>query len=182
MSGLSRGMRVLLLGSLLLNVVLGVALVLLVPRLHDDGPRGRHVPPLPALFDPRALKEALPEARHGVLEAAMRSHREAIRARIGTLFDARRAVRAAIVAEPFDRDALDAAFARLREAETATAEEAQAMLGDVLSQSDVAERKRLADLMPRRGGHRREGRDTRERVDESASQASPSTDAPAPAR
>lgn len=159
MSGLSRGMRVLLLASLLLNVALIAALVLLVPRLHEreDGPRERRAPPFPALFDPRALKQALPEARHADLDAALQSHREAIRARIGTLFDARRAVRAAILAEPFDRAALDAAFTTLREAEAATAAEAQAMVGDVLEDSTAAERERVANLMSRRGERRHDG-------------------------
>lgn len=159
MSGLSRGMRVLVLASLLLNVALVAALVLLVPRLHDrDGGRHERRPPaFPALFDPRALKQALPEARHPALDSALQSHREAIRGRLGALFEARRAVRSAIVAEPFDRAALDAAFVQLRDAETATAAEAQAMLGDVLADSTVAERERVANLMPRRGEHRRGG-------------------------
>lgn len=182
MSGLSRGMRVLVLASLLLNVALIAALVLLVPRLHDhgDGPRERRAPPFPALFDPRALKQALPQARHADLDAALQTHRDAIRARIGTLFDSRRAVRAAIIAEPFDRAALDAAFARLREAEAATATEAQAMLGDVLADSTVAERKRVANLMSRRGEHRRDGerrdnapRDVERRDDERKPEAPP---------
>lgn len=159
MSGLSSGMRVLVLASLLLNVALLAALVLLVPRLHDrdDGPRDRRAPPLPALFDPRALKQALPEARHPALDAALRGHREEIRSRLGTLFEARRAVRRAMTADPFNRTALDAAFVQLRDAEAATAAEAQAMLGDVLADSTAAERERIANLIPRRGEHRRDG-------------------------
>ena len=156
MSGLSRGTRIALLASLALNVVFIVALLMLAPWKdgRDDERRGRHAPAFPALFDPRALRDALPADRHPVLNDALQAHRENMRARLGALFEARRAVRAAILAEPFQREVLDAAFVRLREAEAATANEAQAMLGDVLESTTVVERKTIAGLMARGGGRR----------------------------
>lgn len=159
MSGLPRSARLVLLASLALNVVLGIALLMAAPwaeRRSDE--RGRHAPPFPALFDPRALKEALPPERLPVLEAALQQHREGMRAQLGTLFDARRAVRAAIEAEPFDRATLDAAFGTLREAEAGTAARAQAMLADVLAQSPAEERARIGKLMEIRKWDRRDAR------------------------
>lgn len=158
MSGMSRTARVLLLASLALNIVLGVAL-LIAAQWSDsprDGSRGRHGGVFPGLIDPRALRAALAPERQDALDAVLQTHREAMRTHLGALFEARRDVRAAIVADPFDRAALDAAFARLRDAETATANEAQALLGDVLVQTTAAERQRLADLMPRRPGRHRD--------------------------
>lgn len=155
MSGLPRTARFVLLASLALNVILAVALLVAAPWAdRRDANRGRHAPAFPALFDPRALKEALPPERLPALDAALQQHRERMRAQLGALFDARRAVRAAIVAEPFDRAALDAAFAGLRREETATATLAQSMLGDVLAQTTPPERERVAKLMDIRKGRR----------------------------
>lgn len=160
MSGMSRTARMALLASLALNIVLVVALLIAAPwsHAHREGSRGgRHAGVFPGLIDPRALREALAPEHQAALDEALQSHREAMRARLGALFDARRDVRAAIVADPFDRAVLDAAFERLRSAETATANEAQALLGDVLVQTTAAERQRLAELMPRRPGRHRDG-------------------------
>ena len=159
MSGMSRTARVLLLASLALNVILGVALLVAAPWSDSprDGSRGRHAGVFPGLIDPRALRAALAPERQDALDAVLQTHREAMRTHLGALFEARRDVRAAIVADPFDRTVLDAAFERLRTAETATANEAQALLGDVLVQTTLAERQRLADLMPRRPGRHRDG-------------------------
>ena len=156
MSGMSRSARVLLLASLALNIVLGVALLIAAPWSDPprDGMRGRHGGVFPGLIDPRALRAALGPERQDALDGILQSHREAMRTHLGALFEARRAVRDAIVAEPFDRAALDAAFEDLRSAEAATANEAQALFGDVLAQTSMAERQRLAELMPRRGGGR----------------------------
>ena len=168
MSGMSRTARVLLLTSLVLNVVLGVALAVAAPWADSqrDGARGRHGGVFPGLIDPRALRAALAPERQGALDTVLQTHREAMRTHLGALFEARRDVRAAIVADPFDRAALDVAFARLRDAETATANEAQALLGDVLVQTTAAERQRLADLMPRRSGRHRDNARNDGRSDE----------------
>lgn len=166
MSGMSRTARVLLLASLALNVILAVALLIAAPWSESprDGSRGRHGGVFPGLIDPRALRAALAPERQDALDAVLQAHREAMRTHLGALFEARREVRSAIVADPFDRAALDAAFERLRHAEAATANEAQALLGDVLVQTTAAERQRLADLMPRRPARHRDN----ERNDERA--------------
>jgi Spy/CpxP family protein refolding chaperone len=146
---LSRTARVLLLLSIALNVALATALVSYAPWKHG-GRDPRHGGPVPGLLDLRAFRRSLPEARQAIVETAFAAHRDALRPRLGALFAARRAVREAIRAEPFDRATLDAAFAALRAAETEAATEAQALLGDVLVSATPEERRRLAELMPRR--------------------------------
>lgn len=76
------------------------------PPMHDGGPG-------------RSFAYALsPAGRAKVM--AMRAEDEAgINAQLSALRDARRAMDQAFVAEPFDRAAFDAAFARLRAAEAA---------------------------------------------------------------
>nr|WP_246387896.1 periplasmic heavy metal sensor [Chiayiivirga flava] len=159
---MSRTARIVVLASLALNVLLAVALVLAVRDGERDPPR-RHAPALPGMFDPRALRDALPPERRAVVDGALEVHRGAIRARLGDLFDARRGVREAMLAPTFDRAALDAAFERLRTAETATATQAQAMLGDVLAQTTLQERRVLAERLERRPGRARDGGRERDR-------------------
>lgn len=163
MSALSRPLRLLLLASLALNIALGVALIARAPWTGTrHGPH--HAAPLPGLVDLRALRQHLSPGREDVVDAAFAAHRDALRPRLMQLFEARREVRAAIRAEPFERATLDAAFARLRQAETEVASEAQALLGDLLEGATPQERERIAELMPRRGSaaHGRTGaRDAR---------------------
>lgn len=167
MTGMSRAARLVLLLSLALNVALAVALALAV-RGGDTERKPRHGSPLPGMFDPRALREALPPERQVVLDAALDAHRATLRSRLGELFEARRGVREVMLAETFDRAALDAAFERLRATETAAANEAQAMLADVLAQTTLDERRQLAERMERRPGRSRDGERGRERAPASA--------------
>jgi Spy/CpxP family protein refolding chaperone len=150
-ASLSRTARVVLLLSLALNLGLGAWLWMHAPWDHAQGhTHGRGHPGVSQLLDLRRFRHALPPERQHVLEKPFDTHRAEMRARIGRLIDARRAVRDAIRAEPFDRDALDVAFARLREAEAATAGEAQALLGDALELATPQERQQMAELMPLR--------------------------------
>jgi uncharacterized membrane protein len=150
-----RSLRLILLASLGLNLMLATWLIAHAPWRHPPG--GRHAP-VPQLVDLRAFRKALPPERQGVVDTAFATHRPALRERIGALFAARREVRDAIRAEPFDPAALDAGFARLRSAEAEAASQAQRVLGEVLMQLTPQERAQLADLVPRRGLHRREER------------------------
>jgi Spy/CpxP family protein refolding chaperone len=157
-TNLSTPARALLLASLAINLVLATWFLVHAPWRHGPGgAEGRHAP-VPQLVDLRTFRRALPEDRQGVIDAAFAAQRPELRQRIRALFDARRGVRDAIRAEPFDRPALDAAFARLRTAEADAALQAQGALGDVLQQLTPEERQQLADLVPRRGPHGREPR------------------------
>ena len=160
---LSPRARALLLASLAINLVLATWFVVHAPWRHPTGgPDGRHAP-VPQFIDLRSFRKVLPDDRQGVIDEVFAAQRADLRARIGALFEARRVVREAMRAEPFDRVALDAAFARLRVAETEAAVQTQATLGDVLQQLTPEERRQFADLVPRRGPHGREPRRDRER-------------------
>ena len=156
---LSRTARIALLLSLALNVALGAMLA------WHHGPwrgerGGRHAPSLPHLFDVRALRRVIPDERQPVLQPIFEKHRPEMRSRLHALFAARGDVRQAIAAEPFDPVALQSAFARLREADRATAEQAQTMMAEVLAVATPEERRKMAEIMARSASR---GRAWRER-------------------
>ena len=154
-----RTARIALLLSLAMNIVLGVILAWHHGpwREHD---RGRHGPPLSHLFDVRALRRVIPEEREAVLQPIFEKHRPEMRTRLHALFAARGDVRRAIAAEPFDRQTLESAFARLREADRATAEQAQIMMAELLAVATPEERRKMSEIMARSGSR---GRAWRER-------------------
>jgi uncharacterized membrane protein len=147
--------------ALLLSLAINVALIAVLAWQHapwrERGGYGRHAA-IPHLLDVRALRGALTPERESILRPVLEAHRENIRGRLGDLFRARRALRETIAAEPFDAAALEAAFAQLRAADAATASEAHAMLVEVLAAATPEERKKMAELMAKRGprGGRRE--------------------------
>ena len=156
---MSRTVRLALLMSLALNLMLAGMLA----WQHGPwrGERGaRHAPALPHLFDVRALRRVIPEERQHVLQPVFEKHRPEMRSRLHALFAARGDVRRAIAAEPFDPVALQSAFARLREADRATAEQAQAMMAEVLAVATPEERRRMSEIMARSASR---GRAWRER-------------------
>ena len=160
-ASLSRTARIVLLLSLALNL----ALLVFVGWHHGpwrDNDRGRHAPPLPHLFDVRALRRVIAPEREAVIRPIFEAHRPQMRSRLHDLFAARGDVRRAIAAEPFDRAALESAFARLREADRATAEEAQAMLAELLDVATPEERRKMSELMARGGSRARAWRERRE--------------------
>lgn len=162
MSALPRTLRIVLLLSLALNV----ALLVFVGWHHGpwrDDERGRHAPPLPHLFDVRALRRVVPEEREPVIRPIFDAHRPAMRARLHELGAARGDVRRAIAAEPFDATQLESAFARLREADRATAEEAQRMMAELLAVATPQERKKMSELMARGGSRARAWRERQPR-------------------
>ena len=149
----ARIVRVALLSSLALNLILGGWLMSRAAWGPRNLPHAQHAT-LPHLADLRAFRRALPEARQAAVDRSVDRHRPAMRERVGGLFAARRAVRAAMRAEPFDRAALDAAFAQLRQAESEAAESAQTLMGDVFEAATPVERAALADLVPRHARNR----------------------------
>jgi Spy/CpxP family protein refolding chaperone len=165
---ISRTARVALLISLALNVALLAVLWMHAPWNDDRSERrgGHRSGPIQQLFDVRALKRSLPPERQQVINQAIEGRRDTLRAGLAELFDARREVRTAIQAQPYDRASLESAFSRLRAAEDATAAQAQAMLGDVLDAITPDERAELAKLIARRAPRRHDSSHGRERPDE----------------
>lgn len=141
--------RFILIVSLSLNLALGAGLGWLIwhsgPTASDPQTRGPR-----ALFHSDALRRALPPERAAFVDRILAHHRDTMRAHVEELTQARVGVRAAILAEPFTRQQLDDAFARLREAEGGTAQEAHALLADLVEQAEPQEREHLARLIPER--------------------------------
>jgi Spy/CpxP family protein refolding chaperone len=154
----SRTLRLALLMSLALNVALASMLA------WQHGPwrgeaRGRHAAAMSHLFDVRAMRRVIAPERQSALAPIFEKYRPQMRSRLEALFAARGDVRQAIAADPFDAAALAAAFARLREADRATAEQAQSMMAEVLAVATPEERRRMAEIMGRSASHGRAWRD-----------------------
>lgn len=147
--------RTVLLVSLALNIALGASLAWMVlqPQPTRGEMRAREGRPM---FHPEQLRRALPAERSELIDSVLAAHRAGMRVRLTELAGAREAVREAVQHEPFDRNALDAAFADLRESERRTAQEAQALIGDLLQQLTPEERAQLSGLFthPGRRGQR----------------------------
>jgi uncharacterized membrane protein len=126
---------------------------------------------MPHFSELRALKHSLSPERAQWLDTVTQQWREPMRARIGELIRARRAVQSALVAEPFEVETLAQAFAQLRAAEAAAAVDVHAMLQAVLEHGTVDERRRLAELM-----RLRSPRHDRQRRREASADVSPSHD------
>lgn len=161
---ISRSARIALLVSLALNVLLVAVLVggMLGKHWHGDPGRGRGGAGLPHFGELRSFTRALPPPRAAEFDRIMQARRDTVRARIVELVRARRAVHAVIAGEPFQRARLDAALLRLRTAEHEAAQEAQALLAEMLELSTAQERTQLVELMQsrsaRRGRHPSSGR------------------------
>jgi len=150
-----RPQRRLLIASILLNVFLIGAIGAGVMARHGphlfDG--GRERPPRPfEMPGPRKIRAALPEESRPIADALFAAHRDEMAARIGALVEARRAVAAAIRAEPFDRTALDAALGALRSLESEMAGTVQGIIADLATELDADSRNRLAKLLETRRG------------------------------
>jgi uncharacterized membrane protein len=150
--------RALLLGSLALNLALLLALAL--PHfgivLGGGGhPRGEGM----RIPGPMVLRGALSDERRQVLEPVLSQHRAPVRSAVREARAARRAVDAALRAEPFDRGAFERALAELRERDAVTAAAVHVMLSAAVVELDGAERIAVAERMWRR--HRGEWRERR---------------------
>ncbi len=107
-------------------------------------------PSMLGMPNPRQLRAALPERDRPVLADALTAHGPEIRRRIRDLAAARADVAEAIRTEPFDRPALEAALARLRERESAVAAATHGMVVELVGRLDTDGRTRVADLVPAR--------------------------------
>ena len=157
MSGMSRTARMALLASLALNIVLVVALLIAAPwsHAHREGSRAAGTPVSFRIDRSSCPARSACTGTQATLDEALQSHREAMRARLGALFDARRDVRAAIVA---DRSTAPCSC-RIRAAAQRRNRHRKRSPGaarDVLVQTTAAERQRLAELS-RVGRRHRDG-------------------------
>jgi len=150
---LSRPMRVLVIGSLALNLfgIGAIAADAIMDRDHHGGLFGHCPPPrFMGLPSPRELREVLPESDQAKLNALLESNRPQFRQRLDALFAARQAVADAIKAEPFDRAKLATAFGALREQEAGMAAGAQDWLVEFVAGLDADGRAKVAELLTRR--------------------------------
>lgn len=152
--------RWLLVASLALNLVFATALGtrLLTHRMHaGSGPiSGAGFP------SPRALHRHLNETERSALRAALESRRELFREQAREARRARRDVERALLAEPFERDALDDAMQRVRQHSGGLAEHAQKAIVELAASMDAEGRQRLATALRHSGRHER-GRERSER-------------------
>ncbi|MCB1567565.1 MAG: periplasmic heavy metal sensor [Xanthomonadales bacterium] len=146
--------RLLLIVSLALNLALGGGLAWWAWQNHQAQSMTSTREGRP-MFHPDALRGALHGDRGALVDRVVAHHRERMRSQIQALRQARRDVQTAMLAEPFQREQLDAAFSQLRAAETLTATEAHALVGDLVEQAEPRERQRMARLVDGgRGRHR----------------------------
>lgn len=140
--------------SLAINLFIGGMVIgrLLHPPRHPDRPPA----PSAMLEGPGGVFEGLGGATRNRVFGRMKADSSQLRGSFDDLQTARETVGAAMVAEPFDRAALEAAFAGLR----TSSKEAQAtlhgLLVDAAAEMSVEERSALLRRMSRRGrGHDR---------------------------
>jgi len=148
---LSRPMRLLVVGSLALNLF-GIGAIAADAIMDDQGHGGLfgHCRPrLMGLPSPRELREVLPESDQANLDNLLQAHRPQFRERLEKLFAARQAVADAIKAEPFDRAKVGAAFAGLREQEADMAAGAQDWLVEFVAGLHPEGRAKVAELLTR---------------------------------
>lgn len=162
MSQLSRPLRLLLLLSLALNLALGSTL--LVQHLRSDTPgtasEERRWSRMPS---PRHLARVLDEGDRQILLALAEQHRQPLSRSYRPLGQARRSLAQALRAEPFDPDALQAAFEQTREHQAATGAAMNAFMLDLTRQISPEGRHKIAEQLERRSGRRSREGGTRER-------------------
>lgn len=153
MGSLSRPVRLLIVGSLALNLfgIGAVAADAIMDRGGHGGLFGHCRPPrFMGLPSPRELRDVLPESDQAKLDRLLQANKDRFHQRLDALFAARQGVADAIKAEPFDRAKLETAFGALREQEAGMAAGAQDWLVDFVAGLDPAGRAKVADLLTRR--------------------------------
>jgi uncharacterized membrane protein len=144
--------RWVLLVSVALNVLL--AAVVASSWLHHRGGRGHGSGGSVRLPRAQVLAELLPEADRPAVHAAYDRHRERIRPQLEPLWDARKQVREALDADPYDGKRAEAALATLREREATLATAVHALLVDLSASVSPEGRAAIAKLSTTRHGHR----------------------------
>lgn len=152
--------RWLLVASLALNLMFATALGtwLLTHRMHSSGGSLSSA----GFPSPRALHRHLNDAEQTALRAALETRRAQFREQSREARRARRDVERALLAEPFERDALDDAMRRVRAHSGGLAEHAQQAIVDLAASMDGEGRQRLATALHHSGKHER-GRERNER-------------------
>lgn len=139
-------MRWLLVTSLALNLFLGGLFAGQWLAESDDGP-WRHGQSVRLRFG--TMLDSLPPATREMAHQVMERHRPATRAAFQKLRQARAEVSAALAAEPFKPEALDAAFTAYREASAAAHLELQRAMAEVAAKLPPEARKTMAENMSR---------------------------------
>lgn len=144
--------------SLGLNLFVGGVLAgrYLAPAPPEPSPAFARLPmdedrPVQALVQRIAAR--LPAGERAAFVEAVSGHREAMAAAAGAVHEARRKVNMAMAAEPFDRAALDAAFAELRASSDQFRTAMHRAIADGVQGISVESRRHLAER-DRRGRHR----------------------------
>ena len=164
MSALPRTYRYLLLLSLALNLGLGAAFVAM--HWHQpSGPSSSMERRWARIPNPRMLAGTLEEADRKILLEVVETHRGKLGEHFRPLGGARRELADALRAEPFDPSAMQAAFERMRDSESGTAQAMHAFMLDLATRVSADGRKRIADQLERgRHGHRHERKESHEEV------------------
>lgn len=166
MNALPKRYRWLLLLSLALNI--GVVTALLAHHWHGHERQGSAERRWSRIPDSRQMARALEAADHRILREVLEGHREQIGRQYRPLGHARRDVAQALRAEPFDPEALNQAFARMRNSEGAMADATHAFMLDLATRISADGRQRIAERMQRG----RRGRATeRDKAPEATDQA-----------
>lgn len=118
---------------------------------EKGGESGRH--PGQRIF--KRMAEALPEADRATFEAAVAGQREALATAGLAMQEARNQVRAQFKAEPFDRAALDAAFADMRAKSQAFWETLHGVMAGAVAALSPEGRKKLSEMEWRGRGRSR---------------------------
>ncbi|HZF36349.1 MAG TPA: periplasmic heavy metal sensor [Candidatus Angelobacter sp.] len=150
---LSRPLRLILVGSLALNLfgIGAIAADAIMDRNGHGGLFGQGRPPrFSGLPSPRELREVLPESDQAKLDKLLEANKAQFHQRLDELFAARQVVADAIKAEPFDRAKLETAFTALRERDAAMAAGAQDWLIEFVAGLDPAGRAKVAELLTQR--------------------------------
>ncbi len=131
--------------SLAVNLFFGGMLAAQWLRTHGAGG-----PPRPEMAM-RGFAATLPEEKRAMVEAHIDTMENAMRGRHADMEATRRAIHAAIAADPFDPQALRAAFAGMEQGFATAHKEMTSSLIDLLSGLDAAERARLAAELDKMG-------------------------------
>lgn len=140
MSSIPKRFWLLLAASVALNLF-GIGLA--VGRISSlrQHPHGDEIEPR-AFLRHSGLREAGPDVKQ-----ILRSHRDEVKSRMHALAQAREQVRVALEKEPYDRAAVEQAFAHTRELTTQMQADMHGALIEVSSKLSPAQRKRMADTL-----------------------------------